>query len=97
MPNAKYLAGRNAEYRAKRALIAHGYHTVIRAAGSKGPFDLIGLGKTYIALVQVKRGRRISKRERAELFALTAQLPSFCTVEIWRYKPGERHPVVEVL
>lgn len=97
MPNAKYRAGRAAEYRAKRSLLATGYHTVIRAAGSKGPFDLIALSKGSLALVQVKRGRAISKSERAALVALKTRLPYFCTVEIWRFIVGKRHPDVEVL
>lgn len=92
-----YRKGQRAEWRARDLLKQQGYHTVIRAAGSKGHFDLIGLGPKDIALVQVKRGRAISKSERAELLELKQQLPDAVTVEIWTFDAGERLPEVEVL
>lgn len=92
-----YRAGRNAEWKARDLLKARGHHTVIRAAGSKGPWDLIAVAKERICFVQVKRGRGISKAERAELVALKEVMPRFCGLEIWRFIPGKRTPDIEVL
>lgn len=97
MTNARYVAGRAAEYRARNILKARGHHTVIRAAGSHGPFDLVAIAPQWIRLVQVKRGRAISKAERTELVALKDQLPRFCSLEIWRFVYGKKRPDVEVL
>ena len=92
-----YRRGVRAEHRARDLLKQQGYHTVIRAAGSKGAFDLVGLGSKEIALVQVKRRRGISKAERAELLELKKQLPEFVTVEIWRFFDRARLPEIEIL
>lgn len=63
MPNKNYIAGRRAEYKVMALLKKDGY-TVIRASGSHGPFDVVGIRpvnpKQYrmtddIILVQVKR------------------------------------------
>lgn len=96
MPNRNYRSGRSAEYRAKRMLLARGHHTVVRSAGSKGPFDLIGLGPDRVTLVQVKRGRPITKAERLELMSFTASLPGMCILEIWYFAKGST-PSVETL
>lgn len=93
----RYRSGQRAEWRARDLLKQRGHHTVIRAAGSKGPWDLIAVAKDRICFVQVKRGRKISKAERAELAALRHQLPAVCTVEIWHFEPRKRLPDVEVL
>lgn len=45
----------------------------------------------------LKRGRGISKVERAELVALRTGLPEFCFLEIWTFTPGKRTPAIEVL
>jgi hypothetical protein len=42
MPNKRYIAGRNFEYKVKRELESLGWY-VIRSAGSKSLFDLIGI------------------------------------------------------
>jgi hypothetical protein len=42
MPNKRYIAGRNFEYKIKRELENMGWY-VIRSAGSKSLFDLIGI------------------------------------------------------
>lgn len=94
---ANYHAGRRAEWRARDILKARGYHTVIRSAGSKGPIDLFGIAAHGIALVQVKHGRGISSRERAELQELKAQLPPLCRLEVWRFTKGYSEPSVEAL
>lgn len=94
---ANYHAGRRAEWRARDILKRDGYHTVIRAAGSKGPCDLIAIAPEAIRLVQVKSGRGISGAERAELQVLKAQLPRFCSLEVWRFTKGYTEPSVEVI
>lgn len=56
MPNSNYNRGRAYEYRAKKELEAQGY-SVIRAAGSHGPFDLIAVPRTpgwLVRCVQIK-------------------------------------------
>lgn len=93
----RYRAGQRAEWRARDLLKARGHHTVIRAAGSKGPWDLIAVAKDRICFVQVKRGRKISKAERAELVALKEVMPRSCGLEIWTFTPRKRVPSVEVL
>lgn len=95
MPS-NYRAGVRAEWRARDLLKERGYHTVIRAAGSKGPFDLIALAKGRIALVQVKRGK-IPKAEYAALREFGKRLPSLCMVQLWRFTKGKRTPDVEIL
>jgi uncharacterized protein with GYD domain len=52
--NANYMRGRRAEYAAKKLLESWGA-TVIRAAGSKGPYDLIAVREPDKVLgVQIK-------------------------------------------
>lgn len=55
MPNKNYLKGRRLEYKVSKWLREDGF-TVIRAAGSKGPYDLVGIHPKYnlVFLVQVK-------------------------------------------
>lgn len=48
--------GRRNEYRSKRLLEAMGY-VVVRAAASRGVFDLWGISRTEIILCQVKSGQ----------------------------------------
>lgn len=58
MPNTKYTKGRRAEWKVRDELLKDGWDVVIRAAGSKGPADLVGLSVAtgaYIP-VQVKTG-----------------------------------------
>lgn len=60
--NARYQRGRRAEWRSRDRLRQAGY-TVVRAAGSKGVFDLIGWTETETLLVQVKCDRWPSPAE----------------------------------
>jgi Holliday junction resolvase len=57
MPNKNYLRGVKKERDAVRELIAMGY-TAGRSAGSKGVFDVIGLGPRDSMALQVKRVRK---------------------------------------
>ena len=59
MPNFHYQAGRRQEYVVKRKYERAGYWCV-RAAGSKGSWDIVALGDTAenrydVRLIQVKR------------------------------------------
>lgn len=55
MPNKNYITGRAYEYKAKKLLEEEGY-TVIRAAGSHGPWDLMAVrGDDKVRCIQIKR------------------------------------------
>ena len=55
MPNPRYLAGRAFEYKRKKYYESLGT-TVLRTAGSQGPFDLIVIFPgSHVRLVQCKR------------------------------------------
>lgn len=55
MPNKNYLRGRAYEYKAKKYLEEQGY-TVVRTAGSHGPWDLIAIrGEEKVRCIQIKR------------------------------------------
>lgn len=55
MPNANYRAGRAFEYRRKKFYEAQGF-TVLRTAGSHGPFDLVLIApNVHVTLVQCKK------------------------------------------
>jgi Holliday junction resolvase len=51
--NVKYFHAYKTEVRAKKHLESEGY-LAIRAAGSHGPFDVIGISPIDIRLVQIK-------------------------------------------
>jgi hypothetical protein len=86
--------GRHAEHRSRALLEAAGY-TVVRAAASKGDWDLVGWSATDWVLVQVKAGRSPSPAERAAL--AEARVPPGCRrlVHVWR--PRRRLPDVQEL
>jgi Holliday junction resolvase len=90
-----YRRGYAAELRAKRILERRG-HVVVRAAGSHGPVDLVGIAKHWTRLVQVKRGRGISRVERTNLMVLKDRLPPYYSLEVWRFV-GRGKPMIEVL
>jgi hypothetical protein len=86
--NRNYRNGRRAEYEARALLISEGY-AVMRAAGSKGAADLVGvkqLGVSFIldvVWVSVKRGTgRADKAQRERLAALPGRR------EIWSRQRG---------
>ncbi|HEX5473273.1 MAG TPA: hypothetical protein VFX12_01325 [Vicinamibacterales bacterium] len=90
-----YRRGVACERRARLALEAAG-HFVVRAAGSRGAVDLLAVHPSgRVRAVQVKRGAgRVTAAERVRLQALAAWLPAV-SVELWRYAPRVRHPVIE--
>jgi len=80
--------GVDAELKARKTLELDGW-LVVRAAGSKGPFDLIALKQrgheTLVRCIQVKRG---AVEVGAELVKM-AQLPNseLVSLELWLYQP----------
>ena len=79
----RYDTGRRLEYKAKKELEALGY-TVVRSAGSKGPFDLVAIGENDIRLIQVKKATA-SKGERGKMGDILA--PRCCRKELWERLP----------
>lgn len=80
----KYLQGVRAEYRAREELYRQGYATVLRAAGSHGPADLVAVGATRVKFVQVKSTVQARPDFSRELAALRAwQVPEPCAKELW--------------
>jgi Holliday junction resolvase len=87
--------GRRAEHRARNILRDAGYQ-VTRAAGSKGPADLIAWNTAAIRFISVKRGTvYLSSVEREAL--MLGAFPPNSTVECWRFPLGCREPLIEVL
>lgn len=87
--------GRRAEHRARRLLEAAGF-SVCRAAGSKGPADLIAWDAVSIRLISVKSGTRYASAIEREALRLLA-VPPNATREIWRYPDRCREPLIERL
>ena len=86
--------GRRLEHRSRRILEAAGFE-VIRAAGSKGAFDLAGFSPAGILLIQVKCARLPSPAEREVLALFPA--PTNARKLIHVYYPRRREPrVVEL-
>ena len=80
----KYNIGYAAERRAKHILEGWGY-LVVRSAGSKGPFDLVGICLANFKLVQVKvcpfgkvPAMNKLKKDLSEIAA-----PTNCQKELW--------------
>jgi Holliday junction resolvase len=86
--NAK-AKGRRNEWRSRRLLEAEGYK-VTRAGGSLGTWDLIGIRKSGVVLVQVKTRDLPGTLEMRELVEFPA--PSNCTKLVHRWVDGQRLP-----
>lgn len=89
MTVTNYERGVIIERRAQAELEALGY-LVIRAAGSKGPADLMAIGPDGVRLIQCKRtaakpglGLRKTLRELSVL-----RLPAGVSVELWQWCDG---------
>jgi len=89
--NTKAKGSRN-EHRSIRLLEAAGYE-VIRAAASKGPFDLWGIGSKDIVLVQVKTRDWPSTVEMEEMRSFPC--PPNCRKLVHRYRDRVRLPDVK--
>ena len=65
-----------------------GYHTCVRAAGSKGWADLVFVGDDSVALVQVKN-RTLSEANLRRMFEDAPRpLPDNVRCEVWEYLGG---------
>jgi Holliday junction resolvase len=87
-----YRKGRRAEHRARAILEAAGFE-VCRAAGSKGPADLIAWDARSIRFVSVKSNGYASAIEREQLALMPR--PTNASVEIWRFVDRGRAPSIE--
>lgn len=88
--------GRRAEHRARRILEAAGYE-VCRAAGSKGPADLIAWNTNAIRFISVKCGTKYLSAVEREALTTQMQWPPNASVECWRFPDRAREPLIEVL
>ena len=91
MPNINYIAGRNREYRTMQLLEVAGYDC-IRAAGSHGTWDVIGVGTAGVLLVQVKYNTPPSASEWEAM--REAPAPTNATKLVHLYKRGKHAPEV---
>ena len=87
--------GRRAEHRARTLLEAAGF-TVCRAAGSKGPADLIAWDGTSIRFISVKSGTTYASTVEKETLALMLR-PSCSSIEIWTFRDRSKAPVIQRL
>lgn len=84
--------GRRAEHRARRLLEAAGF-AVCRAAGSKGPADLIAWDTTSIRFISVKSGATYASAIEREALPR----PANASIEVWRFPDRCRAPLIERL
>lgn len=87
----QYRRGVKAEYRARDQLLADGYHTVLRMAGSHGIVDLVAVGRNNVLFVQVKSTVKCHLSFRAEVDALAAwEVPDNCHKQLWIWMRNKR-------
>ena len=92
-----YDKGADAERECKRLLEMLGY-TVIRSAGSKGMWDIVGIYPSHIRLIQVKVEGAMTAAEHEAIELYTTS--DFCTKEVWTRlpnKPAEERWLVEIV
>ena len=84
MVRLPYATGYRAERRARDELVKQGYY-VMRAGGSRGPFDLAAFCRDHVKLIQVKvRGFGQKKKYVKERIALSYVLaPDNVQKELW--------------
>jgi len=83
--SSNYRRGRRLEYLARTALVAEGY-TVVRAAGSKGPADLVAMNANQVRLIQIKSPGHVQDSDREKLRAVKCPR---ARREIWVRYPKE--------
>jgi len=89
----KYAKGYRNERKAKLILRKKGY-LVFRSAGSKGPFDLLAIGKD-ILLIQVKTNRSPGKPEMQRL--VKTKVHPACRKELWIFHDRVKDPeIIEI-
>lgn len=89
------IKGRRSEHKARHLLERSGFH-VMRAAGSKGPVDLIAWDAVSLRFISVKSGTRYCSAIEREGLQLMPR-PPLASVEIWRYPDRARAPLIEKL
>jgi len=87
----RYERGRQLEYHARSDLRKQGF-TVIRAAGSKGPADLVAINQTQVVLVQVKSPGGVLDSDIQKLQSVPA--PANCALKFGSTFPDGRTPGV---
>ena len=87
--------GRRAEHRARALLEAAGF-TVCRAAGSKGPADLVAWDGMSIRFISVKSGATYASAVEKETLAHMRR-PVCASCEVWRFPDRCRAPLIERL
>lgn len=70
---SQYKLGRSFEYRVKKHFEKDGYY-VIRAASSKGAFDLVAINHEHVYLIQCKRSGGIKKSELDEAISIALKI-----------------------
>ncbi len=86
--------GRRLEHRSRALLEREGY-SVVRAAASKGAFDLVAIGPTDIVLCQVKSNGWPGREEMEAIAAFKA--PSICRKVVHRWRDRQASPDVREL
>ncbi|MBM3763413.1 MAG: hypothetical protein FJW36_24650 [Acidobacteria bacterium] len=86
--------GRRCEYKSIQLLRDEGFE-VIRAAASKGVFDLVGIGAAGLALIQVKANAWPGRAEVERMRAFP--VPPGARRLIHRWDDGEREPRIKEL
>ena len=87
--------GRRAEHKARSLLEGTGF-TVMRAAGSKGPVDLVAWDRVALRFISVKSGTTYASALEREALQLMRR-PAYSSVEIWRFPDRCKQPIIEVL
>jgi Holliday junction resolvase len=87
--------GRRAEHRARALLETAGF-AVCRAAGSKGPADLIAWDTTVIRFISVKSGTKYATATERETLEQMPR-PANASIEVWRFPDRYRTPLIERL
>lgn len=82
------------ERKCRDVLKNRGYDLVIKAGGSLGLFDLIGIGADFdhCLLIQVKSNRKPTREEMDILRSF--QVPKFARKELWVFKDYVRTPEI---
>ena len=91
--NPKYNKGRRNEYKVRKILTDKGYQ-VFRSAGSKGPWDLLAMGK-FILCIQVKTNRLPGKAEMKRL--IDTKVHSVAWRQVWVMHDRKAKPDIVTL
>jgi len=87
---AEYPKGRRRELAVKHFLEALGY-TVIRSAGSKGPWDLVAYKEGEVRFIQVKSAK--PSRPFLERLFRGPEAPMTPSYEVWVFQPRKHFQV----